>query len=51
MKQLQDKLKSAAGRIETHLIEGASHFQMESPAYDAQMADLIATFVQSLQQR
>ena len=50
VKQLQSKLKSAAGRVETHLLEGVGHFQMEGPAYDAQMADLIAAFVQSLQQ-
>ncbi|KAM1114872.1 hypothetical protein ACFX19_005689 [Malus domestica] len=37
VKQLKNKLSSAAGRVETHLIEGASHFQMEGPAYDAQM--------------
>ncbi|CAI0450340.1 unnamed protein product [Linum tenue] len=48
VKQLQNKLKSAAGRVETHLIEGASHFQMEGPAYDAQMANLILTFAASL---
>lgn len=48
VKQLKDKLKSASGRVETHLIEGASHFQMEGPAFDAQMADLIAEFVGSL---
>lgn len=49
VKQLQNKLKSAAGRTETHLMEGVSHFQMEGPAYDAQMADLITSFIQSLQ--
>lgn len=49
VKQLKNKLKSAAGRVETHLLEGAGHFQMEGPAYDAKMADLITTFVQSLQ--
>lgn len=48
VKQLQNKLKSAAGRVETHLLEGVGHFQMEGPAYDAQMAELISTFVQSL---
>ncbi|KAF2321561.1 hypothetical protein GH714_000418 [Hevea brasiliensis] len=37
VKQLQNKLRSASGRIETHLIEGAGHFQMEGPAYDTQM--------------
>lgn len=48
VKQLKIKLKSASGRIETHLIEGASHFQMECPDFDAQMADLIAEFAESL---
>ncbi|KAL8170848.1 hypothetical protein V2J09_022652 [Rumex salicifolius] len=37
VKQLKSKLNSASGRVETHLIEGASHFQMEGPAFDAQM--------------
>ncbi|KAL9251821.1 hypothetical protein AKJ16_DCAP10271 [Drosera capensis] len=44
-KQLQAKLSSAAGPVETHLIEGASHFQMEGPAFDAQMVQLIIGFV------
>ncbi|KAK9220829.1 hypothetical protein WN944_009253 [Citrus x changshan-huyou] len=48
VKQLQNKLSSAAGRVETHLIEGASHFQMEGPAYDAQMVNLILDFIASL---
>ncbi|CAN0902006.1 Uncharacterized protein RP471 [Linum grandiflorum] len=48
VKQLQNKLKSAAGRVETHFIEGAGHFQMEGPAFDAQMVDLIASFAASL---
>ncbi|OAY30235.1 uncharacterized protein LOC110631030 [Manihot esculenta] len=48
VKQLQKKLSSAAGRVETHLIEGAGHFQMEGPAYDAQMVNLILTFIASL---
>lgn len=48
VKQLENKLKSAAGRVETHLIEGASHFQMEGAAYDAEMANLITTFISSL---
>ncbi|KAL3599756.1 hypothetical protein D5086_007674 [Populus alba] len=37
VKQLQNKLSSAAGRVETHLIEGASHFQMEGAEFDNQM--------------
>ncbi|KAF7837126.1 Abhydrolase_5 domain-containing protein [Senna tora] len=48
VKQLKNKLNSAAGRVETHLIEGAGHFQMEGPAFDAQMVDLIVKFIASL---
>ncbi|XP_020599775.1 uncharacterized protein LOC110039151 [Phalaenopsis equestris] len=49
VKQLQNKLKSAAGRVETRLLEGVGHFQMEGPDYDAHMVDLISQFIQSLQ--
>ncbi|GMY16138.1 Abhydrolase domain-containing protein [Fagus crenata] len=49
VKQLTNKLSSAAGRADTHLIEGASHFQMEGPDYDAQMVNLILEFIASLQ--
>ncbi|CAK9166698.1 unnamed protein product, partial [Ilex paraguariensis] len=45
---LKNKLHCAAGRVLTHLIEGVSHFQMEGPAYDAQMANLILQFISSL---
>ncbi|KAG5227590.1 Abhydrolase domain-containing protein [Salix suchowensis] len=48
VKQLQHKLSSAVGRVETHLIEGASHFQMEGPEFDNQMVDLILPFISSL---
>ncbi|KAJ4724148.1 Alpha/beta hydrolase family protein [Melia azedarach] len=48
VKQLKNKLSSASGRIETHLIEGVSHFQMEGPAYDAQMVNVISDFIASL---
>lgn len=48
VKQLENKLKTAAGRNETHLIDGAGHFQMEGSAFDAQMVNLIAEFIQSL---
>ncbi|XP_004497402.1 uncharacterized protein [Cicer arietinum] len=48
VKQLKNKLNSAAGRAETHLIDGVGHFQMEGPAYDAYMVDLIIKFIQSL---
>ncbi|KAM0962207.1 hypothetical protein ACFX13_021793 [Malus domestica] len=37
VKQLKNKLKLCSRSVETHLIDGASHFQMEGPAYDAQM--------------
>ncbi|OVA20871.1 hypothetical protein BVC80_8903g11 [Macleaya cordata] len=48
VKQLENKLKSAAGRTETHLIEGTGHFQMEGPSYDAKMVGLIVEFISSL---
>ncbi|XP_057734996.1 uncharacterized protein LOC130950497 [Arachis stenosperma] len=48
VKQLRNKLSSAAGRVEMHLIDGVGHFQMEGPAYDAQMVDLIVKFAASL---
>ncbi|MCL7041878.1 hypothetical protein MKW94_017778 [Papaver nudicaule] len=48
VKQLENKLKSATGRAETHLIEGAGHFQMEGPSYDANMVGLITGFISSL---
>ncbi|KAJ1385842.1 Xaa-Pro dipeptidyl-peptidase-like domain [Sesbania bispinosa] len=48
VKQLKNKLSSAAGRVETHLIDGVGHFQMEGPGYDAQMVDLIIKFIASL---
>jgi uncharacterized protein len=48
VKQLQNKLKSAVGRVDTHLIEGAGHFQMEGPAFDVQMVDLIVNFINAL---
>ncbi|XP_022154093.1 uncharacterized protein LOC111021430 [Momordica charantia] len=48
VKQLKNKLSSAVGRVETHLIEGVSHFEMEGPSYDAQMVNLILHFISSL---
>ncbi|KAJ0084811.1 hypothetical protein Patl1_29868 [Pistacia atlantica] len=48
VKQLKNKLRSAEGRVETHLIEGVSHFQMEGPEYDAKMVTLILEFIASL---
>ncbi|KAL4332791.1 hypothetical protein GQ457_07G043540 [Hibiscus cannabinus] len=51
VKQLQNKLKSAAGHNETHLLEGVSHFEMEGPAYDADMVKLILRFIDSLEDK
>ncbi|MQL75269.1 hypothetical protein Taro_007654 [Colocasia esculenta] len=48
VKQLENKLKSAAGRVESHLLEGVGHFQMEGPNYDAQMVTVITQFIESL---
>ncbi|CAK8574427.1 unnamed protein product [Lathyrus sativus] len=48
VKQLKNKVRSAAGRVETHLIDGVGHFQMEGPDYDAYMVDLILNFIESL---
>ncbi|EXB28992.1 hypothetical protein L484_018408 [Morus notabilis] len=48
VKQLNNKMSSAVGRVETYLIEGVSHFQMEGPEYDAQMVNRILQFVESL---
>lgn len=48
VKQLKNKLNSAAGRNDIHLIEGVSHFEMEGPAYDAQMVNVILEFIASL---
>ncbi|CAJ1977800.1 unnamed protein product [Sphenostylis stenocarpa] len=48
VKQLRNKLNSAAGRAETHLIDGVGHFQMEGPGFDAELVDLIIKFVASL---
>ncbi|PIM99737.1 hypothetical protein CDL12_27763 [Handroanthus impetiginosus] len=48
VKQLKSKLKSTAGRVEIHLLEGVGHFEMEGPAYDDQMVNLIVKFIVSL---
>ncbi|KAJ7517527.1 hypothetical protein O6H91_21G027500 [Diphasiastrum complanatum] len=48
VKQLENKLKSAAGTVETHLVPGVGHFEMEGPTYDAKMADLIIDFAGKL---
>ncbi|CAN1126756.1 hypothetical protein LINPERPRIM_LOCUS5783 [Linum perenne] len=47
VKQLQNKLKSTSFYVETHLIEGSGHFQMEGLTY-TQMAILIVSFATSL---
>ncbi|GMJ15557.1 hypothetical protein like AT5G19630 [Hibiscus trionum] len=46
--QLNNKLKSAAGRTEKRLIQGVSHFEMEGPDYDAEMVNCILDFIASL---
>ena len=48
VKQLESKLKSAAGRVEMHLVPNVGHFQMEGPAYDEMMASLIADFASTV---
>ncbi|CAM8972878.1 unnamed protein product [Rhodiola kirilowii] len=48
VKQLNNKVSSAAGQNEIHLIEGVSHFQMEGADYDAQMVSLILNFISKL---
>ncbi|PHT93657.1 hypothetical protein T459_01539 [Capsicum annuum] len=48
VKQLNNKLRSSAGRVETHLIEGIGHFELEGPAYDSQMVIFIAEFLSTL---
>ncbi|KAL6539860.1 hypothetical protein OROHE_011631 [Orobanche hederae] len=48
VKQLENKLKTAAGRNQTHLLQGVGHFQMEGPDYDDQMASLIVDFVSTI---
>lgn len=50
VKQLEAKLKTAAGRNETRLVPGAGHFEMEGPEFDRQMADYVVEFAESLQQ-
>lgn len=50
VKQLEAKLKTAAGRAEMKLVPGVGHFEMEGPQYDVQMALFVAEFVESLLQ-
>ncbi|XP_051148479.1 uncharacterized protein LOC127263480 [Andrographis paniculata] len=42
--QLHNKLLDT-WNSQTHLVDGVSHFQMEGPAFDAQMVDLISQFI------
>nr|GMD69645.1 putative alpha/Beta hydrolase [Ipomoea batatas] len=48
VKQLKNKLSGAAGRTESHLVEGVGHFELEGPAYDDAMVNLISDFIRSL---
>ncbi|OAY43148.1 uncharacterized protein LOC110620692 [Manihot esculenta] len=50
LQQLEKKLMSACGLVQAHLIVGVGHFEVEGPAYDARMADLIMGFVAPLMQ-
>jgi hypothetical protein len=49
VKQLESKLKTATGRVETKLVPGVGHFELEGPSYDRQMVDYIVEFADSLQ--
>ena len=44
--QLQGLLGRMEGVRESHLVEGVGHFTLESPQFDALMADLTLKFVQ-----
>ncbi|KAL3682408.1 hypothetical protein R1sor_000430 [Riccia sorocarpa] len=48
VKQLEGKLKTAAGRAEKRLVAGAGHFEMEGPRYDEEMVGYITEFAESL---
>jgi len=48
VKQLRNKLNSTSVRVETRLVDGVGHFQMERLGYDAEMVDLIIKFIASL---
>ncbi len=50
VKQLENKLKTAAGRIETKLVPGVGHFQLEGPDYDNLMIDFVTEFADSIVQ-
>ncbi len=50
VKQLENKLKTAAGRIETKLVPGVGHFQLEGPDYDNLMIDYVTEFADSIVQ-
>lgn len=47
VKQLKKKLKSAVGRVETHLIDGVDH-SLAGPSYDGEMVNFIVQFIASL---
>ncbi|BBN15785.1 uncharacterized protein MPTK1_7g00810 [Marchantia polymorpha subsp. ruderalis] len=48
VKQLEGKLKTAAGRAEKRLVVGAGHFEMEGPRYDDEMVGYVVEFADSL---
>lgn len=47
--QLKGKLKRAQGTAEMHLVDGVGHFELESPQYDASLAQLIAQFASKVE--
>ncbi|CAL1371034.1 unnamed protein product [Linum trigynum] len=48
VRQLKSKVKSCDGRAEMHLIQGAGHFEVEGPAFDSVMVNLILEFHETL---
>ncbi|KAJ7530530.1 hypothetical protein O6H91_14G007500 [Diphasiastrum complanatum] len=49
VKQFVKALKTASGRVKTHLIPNIGHFEMERPRYDATLAQIIASFGKTLE--
>eukprot|EP00897_Mesotaenium_endlicherianum_P010410 jgi/Mesen1/9398/ME000614S08653 len=46
VKQLDSRVTSANGETVTHFVEGRGHFELEGPAYDSHMAEVITDFSQ-----
>lgn len=41
VRQLQQRLATARGKCESHVVQGVGHFQLEMSGYDAELAALI----------